>query len=109
MDATYLLTDHAIDQMDARLIGREVLELLLANGDRHVHVGGGMRALSITRQRLRTLRHSGVAAAIIERAAKVVAVLKAANDPADERPVVITVMRARGGEASRYRRYRGRA
>lgn len=86
--------------MDARRTGRDVLGLLLKYGDRRVHVGGGLRALPMSRHRLQALRNS-IAAAVIVHVAKVVAVLGALTDPIDEGPVIITVMRTHGGEAGR--------
>ncbi len=108
MGQTYLMTDHAIAQLDIRLIGRDILDLLMRNGDRKVVLAGGLKALSISKRRLQELRHRGIAAAIIERAAKIVAVLGPTADPTDERPVVITVMRSYSNAGGRYRRSRGR-
>ncbi|GEM_PF-3876658 len=98
-DGTFVLTDHARHQMDNRCIGLETVRCVMAHGDRRVQVGGGMVALSLTRRRRDGLRQRGVAPAQIERAAKIILVVRRA-----EEPVIITVMRGHVGADRHYRR-----
>jgi hypothetical protein len=90
-------TDHAVHQAQARGVPKSYVHLVCANADRDPFIGGGRRALTISRKRLRALAHQ-IPAAIREHLDGLAVVVDS-----DGR-TIITVLHASAKAGRRYRR-----
>ncbi len=95
--APWALSRHAAGRIRQRGIRTAVLELILSSHDGVRHVGGGCRALFITRRHAARLRCRGLPAALLEAAIGVVVVVDASFSE------VVTALHAAGTRGRRYR------
>jgi hypothetical protein len=89
------LTQHAAARLRQRGVLNEPLRLVMEEGGFEIAVGGGCSAVSLSRERCAQLEETGVAWALLDKAARIVVVLSA------ESTLVTVLNRARSD-----RRYR---
>ena len=97
----FKLTKHAAIRMQQRGFLNNTAEIILTHADRHVHIGGGDRAFSVSRKKAERLKATGeIAPSMIDRIHSKSIVVS--NDNA-----VITVMHVKAGKKGRpYRKGR---
>ena len=72
-------SEHARRRSQQRGIGSEVVDLILSNFDTVLHAGDGCQTVQLSREWLAELHGSGVDKQTIDRAAKVVVVMREDN------------------------------
>ena len=90
-------TDHAVHRAQARGVPKFHVHLVCANADRDPFIGGGRRALSISRKRLRTLERE-IPAGVREHLDGLAVVID------EDGRTIITILHASAKAGRRYRR-----
>jgi hypothetical protein len=97
-------SDHSRLRAQQRGVTNEALQMVLFAADRNVHLGSGVRAVSLSKRKAQKLRDSGLPDAVISRATHVTLLV------AEDTGVIITTLvgsQAAGRKSGRQRVCRG--